>query len=190
MRNLLTHKRFRINIICRQQGSAPYRVIEEQEQKLLNCIDDYDNEEYNEDVTWNQQIMFENGTEHFIGNDIEIEKTYCLLQEKCYNVTFGLENLAARNLHDFHTNCTKLDYSNFLKMQLYIYCFNNCISSRGCRDLIGLINTQKGMFRITNKIKFTQNEDMLKLNIINMLLHYMRYMCYINYGNNMYSDNK
>ena len=48
----------------------------------------------------------------------------------------------------------------------------------------------KAVYNATNKYITTQNEDMLKLNITNMFLNSLKYMCYISYVENFdYSNN-
>ena len=51
------------------------------------------------------------------------------------------------------------------------------------------IGYTKNMYEETNKYTRTQNKDMLKLNITNMYLNFLKYMCYINYGDNYNNTN-
>ena len=80
---------------------------------------------------WNQTLVFGDAFPNHLVEDNAIDSTYKVLQEKLYAATYGVNCLSANSIDMFHRLCSRLDYSIYLQLQLYIFGFINRISTRG-----------------------------------------------------------
>ena len=110
---------------------------------------------------WNQTLVFGDAFTNNLVEDIAIDSTYKILQEKLYAATYGTNCLSATD---------RLDYSIYLQLQLYIFGFLNRISTRGGNDLLFLVKEFQPFHKICRDWKTIKR----KMNNLTSNFHYLK----------------